>query len=276
MDNKQIGFIGGGNMAVSLVGGLIADGFPAEHLAAADPDRQRRDALTQRFGIRTEADNRRLAESADVLVLAVKPQMMREVCTGLSEAVQQRRPLVISIAAGVRSGDIDRWLGGGNALVRTMPNTPSLVGSGATALFANTQVTPSQRELAEAVLRAVGLTLWLDDETHMDAVTAISGSGPAYFFLLMELLENAGSRLGLPAQTAKLLALQTAFGAAKLALESEDDSATLRARVTSPGGTTERALTILEEGGIRTLFQDAVTGARERATELADLLGKDG
>lgn len=262
-------------MASSLIGGLLADHFPPERITVADPEGERRASLAARFGIRTEADNGAVAAASDVLVLATKPQVLRSVCRPLAPAIAAGRPLVVSVAAGVRSGDIDRWLGGGVAIVRTMPNTPALVRSGATALYANPQVTADQRELAEAILRTAGLTLWLDDEAQMDAVTAVSGSGPAYFFLVMEALESAGVKLGLPQQTARLLALQTAFGAAKLALESEDDSATLRARVTSPGGTTERAIGILEQGDLRGLFERAVAGAEARAKELADLLGKD-
>ncbi|SCZ61910.1 pyrroline-5-carboxylate reductase [Thiohalomonas denitrificans] len=272
MENKTIGFIGGGNMASSLIGGLIADGFPAAQLWVADPDAERREALGRRFGVHTTADNRELTAQAEVVVMAVKPQVMREACQAIGNSVLEKQRLVISIAAGIRIEAIERWLGGPCAIVRTMPNTPSLVGSGATALFANARVQADQRELAEAMLRAVGLTLWLDDESQMDAVTAVSGSGPAYFFLMMELLENAGTSLGLKRETARLLSLQTAFGAAKLALESLDDSATLRARVTSPGGTTERAVALFEEGGLRELFEKAVSGARDRAVELADKL----
>lgn len=259
-------------MASSLIGGLIADGFPASRIRVAEPDGARRRALGERFGVQVTDDNHALAEAADVVVLAVKPQVMRNVCEDVGETLRRHNRLAVSIAAGVRVEAIERWLGGPSPVVRTMPNTPSLVGSGATALFANSRVTPAQRELAEGILRAVGLTLWLEEESQMDAVTAVSGSGPAYFFLVMELLENSGVELGLPRETARLLAIQTAFGAAKLALESSDDAAALRARVTSPGGTTERAIAIFEEGGLRELFERAVTGARDRAVELADLL----
>jgi pyrroline-5-carboxylate reductase len=275
MENTVIGFIGGGNMASSLIGGLLADGFPREAIRVAEPDPQRRQALGDSFGIPVGDDNGAVVAASDVVVLAVKPQVLRTVCLSLADAMQARQPLVLSIAAGVRLGDIERWLGGNLAAVRTMPNTPALVGSGATALYANGRVDDRQRELAEGIMRAVGLALWLDDEAQMDAVTAVSGSGPAYFFLVIEVLEQAGADLGLPRETARLLALQTAFGSAKLALESRDDSATLRARVTSPGGTTERALGILEAGDLRGLFSRAVAGACNRAGELADLLGSD-
>jgi len=273
MEKRKIGFIGGGNMATSLIGGIISDECLASNIWVAEPDAERREALVNRFGINVTADNAELVAAVDVVVLAVKPQVLHEVCSALSDAVRTHRPLVLSVAAGIRVADIDRWLGGDNAIVRTMPNTPALVKSGATALFGNAQVNGDQRELAEAIMRAVGLTLWLDEESQMDAVTALSGSGPAYFFLVIELLQQSGTRLGLSEDNARLLALQTAFGAAKMALESSDDSSVLRARVTSPGGTTEKALGILEQGGIRELFDKALEGARDRAGELADELG---
>ena len=274
MQKRNIGFIGGGNMATSLLGGLISDGFAAENIWVAEPDSTRREELAARFGVHTGADNSELVHATEVIVLAVKPQMLHQVCSEIAQAVQSSRPLIISVAAGIRAADIDRWLGGNNAIVRTMPNTPALVKSGATALYANSQVDAAQRELAEAIMRAVGLTLWVEEESQMDAVTAVSGSGPAYFFLLIEMLQQSGTRLGLGEKEARLLALQTAFGAAKMALESADDCTQLRARVTSPGGTTERAITILEDGGIRELFAQALQGASERASELADQLGE--
>lgn len=274
MQKRNIGFIGGGNMATSLLGGLISDGFAAENIWVAEPDSTRREELAARFGVHTGADNSELVHATEVIVLAVKPQMLHQVCSEIAQAVQSSRPLIISVAAGIRAADIDRWLGGNNAIVRTMPNTPALVKSGATALYANSRVDAAQRELAEAIMRAVGLTLWVEEESQMDAVTAVSGSGPAYFFLLIEMLQQSGTRLGLAEKEARLLALQTAFGAAKMALESADDCTQLRARVTSPGGTTERAITILEDGGIRELFAQALQGASERASELADQLGE--
>lgn len=260
-------------MASSLLGGLISDNCPAGNIWVAEPDAGRREALASRYGVNTTADNGELVGAVDVVVLAVKPQVMHEVCRGIADRLQVHKPLVVSIAAGIRIGDIDRWLGGNCAIVRTMPNTPSLVQSGATALFANDKVSTQQSELAEGIMRSVGLTLWLAQESLMDAVTALSGSGPAYFFLVMEMLQQTGIKLGLPEESARLLAVQTAFGAAKMALESPDDSTTLRTRVTSPGGTTERAIGILEQGGIRDLFEKALNGARDRAVELADELG---
>lgn len=275
MKDIPIAFIGGGNMARSLIGGLIAGGHEPNRIWVAEPDSGQREFLRGRFGVRTGADNPEIAAKAEVVVLAVKPQILQGVALQLAPEIQARQPLVISIAAGVREPDLRRWLGGGSlALVRTMPNTPALVGSAASALFANAFVSEEHRQLAESLLRAVGVTVWLDDESLLDAVTALSGSGPAYFFLVMEALERAGRGLGLDADNARLLTLQTAFGAAKMALESVESPATLRVRVTSPGGTTERALAILREGGIETLLAQALEAARQRAHELGDLLGK--
>lgn len=273
MKSLPIGFIGGGNMARSLVGGLIADGYAPDHIHVADPDAAHTKALHSDFGVRIAASNQSVVDHCAIVMFAVKPQIMQAVATALVVPRGTQR-LYISIAAGIRSADLDRWLGGGQAIVRTMPNTPALVQSGATALYANAQVSDTQRDTAESILRAVGLTLWLEDEALMDAVTALSGSGPAYFFLVMEALEAGGRQLGLPAETARLLTLQTAFGAAKMALESAEDSATLRQRVTSPGGTTERALDILRAGKLPELFAKALGAARDRAAELADQLGK--
>ncbi|HRD49536.1 MAG: pyrroline-5-carboxylate reductase [Candidatus Competibacter sp.] len=274
MKDIPIAFIGGGNMARSLIGGLVADGYDPDCIWVAEPDANQREFLRSRFGVHTSADNPDIAAKAPVIVLAVKPQILQGVAQQLAAAIQACPPLIISIAAGVREPDLRRWLGGGSlALVRTMPNTPALVSSGASALFANEFVSEDRRQLAESLLRAVGVTVWVNDERLLDVVTALSGSGPAYFFLLMEALEQAGATLGLDADTARLLTLQTAFGAAKMALESAESPATLRVRVTSPGGTTERALTVLCEGGMELLVTKALEAARCRAGELGDLLG---
>ncbi len=273
MQHMKIGFIGGGNMATSLIGGLIADGTTPSQISVHEPDGQCAESLRQQFSVQLAADNTALVEQSDVVVLAVKPQVLRDVCQQIAETVQARRPLIVSVAAGIRISDINRWLGDGNAIVRTMPNTPALVQCGATGLYANTLVDEGQREVAERIMRAVGLTQWLENEALMDAVTALSGSGPAYIFLVIEALEEAGRKLGLSEEGSRVLALQTAFGAAKMALESSESSAELRRRVTSPGGTTERAIGILEEGDIRGLFEKALSGARDRAQELAEELG---
>ncbi len=275
MTQTTIAFIGAGNMAAALIGGLLADGTPPERLLATDIDRDRLDTLAASAGIQAISNNDDAVARAGVVVLAVKPQVLGEVARGLAEAVQRHRPLVISIAAGVRSDTLQRWLGGGIALVRSMPNTPAMLQAGATALFATPEVSEAQREQAESVMRAVGLVQWVDDETLMDAVTALSGSGPAYFFLLMEALERAGEHLGLPADTARLLTLQTALGAARMAIESSEDPAELRRRVTSPGGTTERAIERFQQEDLPGMVQRALTAARDRSIELSRLLDED-
>jgi len=268
-----IAFIGGGNMAASLIGGLVSDGYDPEHILVSDPQHQKLADLAARFGVRSVADNIDAARRADVLVLAVKPQALKQVCMGLRDTVQTHKPLLISIAAGVCESFVQEWLGGSLPLVRTMPNTPAMIQAGATVLHASPGVTTDQHNLAESILRAVGLTRWVADEKELDAVTALSGSGPAYFFLVMESMEQAGVELGLDPETARLLTIQTALGAARMAMESRDAPATLRERVTSPGGTTERALEIFNDGDLRALFRRALAGARDRSEELSKLLG---
>lgn len=275
MKQARIGFIGGGNMARSLLGGLVADQIDPQRLWVAEPNAERRSQLAAQFGVHITDSNTELCSSVDAVVLAVKPQQMQQVCAEIAAMAQQHKPLLISVAAGVRLPALQRWLGAELPLVRTMPNTPALVQSGATALFATPQVSAAQRELAEGIMRAVGLTLWVNDEGQMDAVTALSGSGPAYFFLVMEAMQQAGEQLGLSVETARLLTLQTAFGAAKMALESREDAATLRQRVTSPGGTTERAIGVLQEGELEALFAKALAAARDRSQELAAMLGDE-
>lgn len=274
MEQAEISFIGGGNMARSLIGGLLADGLAADVIRVAEPDAGRRQALAADFGISAVESNMQAAQNADVVVLAVKPQVMRQVADELAGIIGDGSVLVLSIAAGLRARDLTRWLGPQAAVVRAMPNTPSLVRAGATGLFANANVTDSQRSLAESLMRAVGLTCWTDNEQQLDAVTAVSGSGPAYFFLLMEMIENAGIELGLDAETARLLTIETALGAARMALESEHDPHTLRRLVTSPGGTTEAAINSLEDADIRALLKRAVTAAATRADELGQQLGE--
>ncbi|MBI3900396.1 MAG: pyrroline-5-carboxylate reductase [Gammaproteobacteria bacterium] len=270
-----VGFLGAGNMARSLAGGLIANGWPSQRVILSDPNAEQRATVATLFRVKTYATNADIAGRAQILVIAVKPQVLQAVAREIADVAQKQRPLVISIAAGVRADDIQRWLGGGLPIVRAMPNTPALVGSGATGLYANDRVDASMRAQAESILRAVGVTSWLNDEESLDVVTALSGSGPAYFFLVMEALERAAIDEGLDPATARLLTLETAFGAAKIALEDAEPPATLRARVTSPGGTTERALTVLREGGLERLFQEAIRAAAHRARELADLFGKE-
>ncbi|MCS4505571.1 Pyrroline-5-carboxylate reductase [wastewater metagenome] len=274
MNEHTIAFIGGGNMARSLIGGLVADGYPAARIRVADPSEERRDELAGRFGVTVTGDNAEAVDGADAVVLAVKPQVIRDVAESLGGQLRAQHTLTISIAAGVREADLSRWLGGRVAVVRAMPNTPALVQTGATALYANEHVTEHGRNLAESLLRAVGVTEWLSDEALMDAVTAISGSGPAYFFLLMEMMEDAGTELGLPREKARLLTLETALGAARMALESEETPARLRERVTSPNGVTHAVVTALEDGDVRTLYRKALEAGAARARELGDQLGE--
>ncbi len=273
MDQAMIGFIGAGNMGRSLAGGLLKSGWDRQRLVLADAVPEQRQVVGNLLGLTVYADNNEVADRADVLVLATKPQQMRVVCKGLAPAVQRRKPLIVSIAAGIRINNIEDWLGGNLPIVRVMPNTPALVNSGASGLFANPRASDRQRELAESILRTVGVTIWLSSEDQLDAVTGVSGSGPAYFFLAMEALEQAAVEQGLDAATARLLAVETAFGAAKMALESGTDPAELRRNVTSPGGTTERAITEFQDGGFERLFKQAVAAATARSRELADMLG---
>ena len=271
MSKQKIGFIGAGNMARSLIGGLISSGVKSEQLFAADLNEGSRNTLTADFSITTFAENQTLVDECDVVVFAVKPQVLKTVATSLKA---KDSALYLSIAAGIPSNSLNNWLGGNKAVVRSMPNTPSLVLSGASGLYANSHVTEAQKDVAESILRAVGITVWVKDEAQLDAVTALSGSGPAYFFLVMEAMEKAGKELGLPADTARLLAIQTGFGATKLALEMDDSPADLRKKVTSPGGTTEQAIKTFEQQGLIDIFSKAMKAARDRAKELAEELGK--
>ena len=276
MRNNRLSFIGGGNMARSLIGGLLQNDWPADQIFVSDPDPEQAARLHQIHpAIMHSSDNLSAAKLADVVIFAVKPQVLQIIAREIADTVQKQKPLIVSIAAGIHSADIDRWLGMNLPIVRCMPNTPALVQSGATGLYANPHVSKPQKELTEQLLRSVGITVWLDDEKQLDTVTALSGSGPAYFFLVIEALQMAAERLGLSSETARILGIETAFGAAKLALESNDSVSILRQRVTSKGGTTERALQILEDGGLQDLFYNAVKGAEERAEELAEQLGKD-
>lgn len=257
-------------MARALVGGLINSGVKAQDLSCADHEASRAQALGKDTGIQAAKSNQQLIDECDVVVLAVKPQAMHEMISGLQ--LNEETPLFISIAAGLRTRALTDWFGREVPLVRTMPNTPALVGAGATGLFANAQVSEAQRDIAETIMRAVGITLWLENEDHLDAVTAISGSGPAYFFYLMEAMEQAGLQMGLSEETARLLTVQTAFGAAKLALEVEEAPSILRERVTSPGGTTEQAINYLDAKDTRKTLMAAVNAARDRSEQLAQKL----
>lgn len=270
---EVIGFIGGGNMATSLIGGLLNAEHPAEQIVVAEPNTDRQAYLKNTFGIRTSSNNAD-ALHADATVLAVKPQVMRTVLTDLKDSFAENKPLLISVAAGLPIATLSSWITGNTdaadtAIIRCMPNTPSLVGAGASGLFANDCTTETQRTLAEHLLRGSGLAVWVDTEAQLDAVTALSGSGPAYYFAFMEAMQKAGEQLGLPSETARLLTIQTAFGAAKMALESKDSPDQLRVNVTSPGGTTEQALNAFATAGLDEVVQQAMDAANARAKTLA-------
>ncbi len=275
MEQIKICFLGCGNMGRSLIGGLIANGHPAEFLCGADPDPEQRKQLARLFNISVHSDSVEAVDGAEVVVLAVKPQAISKSILAIAELLKKQRSLLISIAAGVRVKTMSDCAGENLPIIRVMPNTPALIQAGAAALFANEHVSSGQCEMAEAIMRSVGLALWLDNEEQLDAVTALSGSGPAYFFLIMEIMEKAAVKLGLDEKQARLLTLETAFGAAKMAMESSHDPESLRKQVTSPGGTTEQALNVLMEGKIENLFNDALSAANKRSIELADEFGKN-
>lgn len=274
MNNNTIAFIGAGHMGASLIGGLLANGYAAHRIWISEPRQEIAQALQDQFAIKIAEDNIQAATVADVIVFAVKPQVIFEVATALSAIVQELKPLVISIAAGVRVQSLNRWLGDATAIVRCMPNTPALVGAGASTLYANKHVSEQQKSIAETLMRAVGIVEWISDEAMLDVVTALSGSGPAYFFLIMEILQQTAITLGLPENTARALTLQTALGAAKMALASNVDVTELRNQVTSKGGTTEQAINVLETKQVRALFAEALQAAALRARELAATFDK--
>ena len=274
MTTPVIAIIGTGTMGNCLISSLIKNDHPSDKLWAADPSEEKLVALQTTFHIHTSTDNSRAVQSADIVLFAIKPQHFSQVATELAPAIQSRKPLVISIAAGIRIASMQHWLGEHIPIVRAMPNTPALIGCGATALYANSLVTNQLHDMAESVLRATGLVVWLQQESLMDVVTALSGSGPAYFFLIMEALQQAAVDLGLPEDTARLLTLETALGAVRMAIESGTPLETLRHQVTSPGGTTEKALFVLEKHNIRGLFKDSLHAAKQQSEVLATLLGE--
>lgn len=266
----KINFIGGGNMARAIIGGLKQNGLDMTAITVLEPTEQKRTELAHEFNVQV-TDAYTGFENSDVIVLAVKPQQLKEVCASLAPVLNSQ--LVVSIAAGVRSKDISRWLGNYPAIVRVMPNTPAQIQAGISALYAMPQVSETQREQANLILSAVGKTLWLKDEAQMDAVTAISGSGPAYVFYFIEALQDAGMALGLSAEASKLLALQTFAGASQLAVHSHEDIKTLRAQVTSKGGTTEQGILSLETADIKAIVSKAAKAAADKSVQLGDQLG---
>ena len=272
MQAAKITFIGGGNMATALIEGLRDNQAKMMSVAqpvvvVADPSSERRALLVDVYGVESEADNAAAIAGANLIVLAVKPNHVRAVAEQIRPSLQPNQ-LVVSVAAGITLAALQTWLGGHSALVRAMPNTPAMVGSGATGLYAPPSLTPIQRNMAESLMRSVGLVQWVAAEADMDAVTALSGSGPAYIFLVMEAMQAAAEGLGLPAQTARLLTLETVLGAARLAMTADESPAQLRARVTSPNGTTERGIAALEAAGLRDAFTGALRAAHQRSVEL--------
>ena len=270
----KVSFIGGGNMAVALIGGMKTKGFSAAGIQVVEPSEEARQRLTAAFGVRTSAVADPSFLSCEVLMLAVKPQQMRMALLPLAGNLGPQQ-MVISIAAGVRLAEISRWLGGHRKIVRTMPNTPALIGAGISGLYADPSVDPEGRDRAEKILGAVGQTIWLQQEAQMDGITAISGSGPAYVFYFMEALEAAAGELGFGSEEARQLAVDTFLGAAKLAANAKEPLAVLRERVTSKGGTTEAALKSFATDHIEVAIGRGVRAAAARGRELGDLLSKE-
>ena len=268
----KLAFIGGGNMAAALIGGMLKQGFAAADITVAELDPERCAWLRQQFGVKACEG---IADFAllDAIVLAVKPQQLREVLHGLPKLRLDQ--LVLSIAAGIRAKDIARWLGGHPTVVRAMPNTPSLIGAGIAGLYATPNVSETQRAQAQQILEAVGTAVWVDTEQQIDAVTAVSGSGPAYVFYFIEALEDAAIELGLPPLAARRLVLHTFHGAARLAMSETVSPAELRMRVTSKGGTTERGLLALDQANVRQAIMRAAEAAAARAHEMSELFGED-
>jgi pyrroline-5-carboxylate reductase len=264
-------FIGAGNMSTSIIGGLIEQGYQPDHITACDPNSDGLNAIQEKFGIHTATDNSIPSATCDVIVLAVKPQILKIVTLALRDVIHSRQqaPMIISIAAGISCEHIQQWLETDIAVVRCMPNTPSLVGEGASGLYANPYTSESQKVIAEQLMSAVGYATWVAEEHLIDAVTAISGSAPAYFFLLMEAMIDSGIKQGLDKESATKLTLQTAMGAATLAKGSDVDVAELRRRITSPGGTTEQAILSYENAGLRTIVEEAMQRCADRSVEMA-------
>tara|TARA_B110000196_G_scaffold16498_1_gene13013 strand:- start:165 stop:980 length:816 start_codon:yes stop_codon:yes gene_type:complete len=266
---SSIVFIGGGNMASCIIGGMIAQGFESSDIAVSVPTQNSRDRLKSEFNVQVTDDNRSAVASADVVVLAVKPQIMRSVALDVASAIPANA-VVVSIAAGISIESMQAWLGGSIAIVRAMPNTPSLVGTGATGLYANPTTGDAQQQLVSKIFEAVGYCCWVDTEAQINAVIAVSGSGPAYFFRILEIMQLVGQELGLPENVARQLASQTALGAAKMAKDSNLSPAQLREQVTSPGGTTERALNTFQQENLEAIFRKAMTSAVARAEQMSE------
>ncbi len=271
-NSSTIGFIGAGNMAYALISGLINNDFPAENIAVSDLSSELLSQRKTEFNLKVFTDNTDLVNNCDIIVLAVKPQVLFDVCDQIKNDISDKH-LIISIAAGIRSHDINRWLGKGRAIVRTMPNTPALLGKGITGMFANEEVSDEQKTNSEDIINAVGSSIWVESEDMVDAVTAVSGSGPAYFFLMIESMTKAGMALGLDEESANKLSIETALGAAMMAKNSSDNVYELRAKVTSPNGTTQAAIESFQDQDFEVVVSHALRAAYDRASELAQELG---
>lgn len=270
MINEKIGFIGGGNMARAIAGGLLRGGMHATDVMIAEPLAAQCEKLRRElYGVMVTDDNQRVASAASILLFAVKPQILRTVCIELADVVQERKPLIMSIAAGPRIDDIAAWLGGDLSVVRVMPNQPALIDQGVSALIANARTSAHEHDLAEKIMSAVGRSVWLQDENLIDAVTAVSGTGPAYFYLLIDIMIESAIRFGIDADTARVLAVETARGASSLALAEQEPMKALIDRVRSPGGTTTAAFEQLDAANVRDIFGNAIEAARNRAIELS-------
>lgn len=272
--NLTIAFIGCGNLSSSLVKGLVAAAYPKDKIWVTNRSADKNKILHETLGVNTSEDNVSVLEKADVIVLGVKPQQMYDLTKNIASVVRKKKPLVISVAVGITTEMLHRWLGKNLSIVRSMPNTPALVSAGASGLFANKQVTQKQKDFAESLHRSVGIALWVEEESHIDIVAALSGSGPAYFFYIIEAMEAAGVKFGLAASVSKELALQTALGASKLALESSDDVKTLRKQVTSPNGTTEQAIRIFDLTKLPNIIEEGMKAAIFRAAEISESLNQ--
>jgi len=264
----NIAFIGGGNMASCIIGGMLANGFTAQQVRVSDPGEQARANIQEIYGIAATSDNHAAVAGADIVILAVKPQVMGPVVSDLAPSLSGTSA-VVSIAAGIQIADLQDWLGDNQAIVRAMPNTPAMVRTGATGLFANPLINSQQKESIQAIFNAVGIACWVDSEAQIDAVTAVSGSGPAYYFLVMEVMQKVAEELGLSEQTARELTIQTALGAAQMASTGSLDTSQLRQQVTSPGGTTHAAIETFKAGGIEESFRQAMQAALHRAEEMS-------
>lgn len=271
LKDKKICFVGAGNMANAIIGGLVQKGLSAENIIASAPSEEHLTQVKENWGVRTASDNNASVKQADIIVLSVKPQILKEVCESLSSSLSHR-PLIISIAAGIELSSLNDWLGEAQAIVRCMPNTPAQVLKGASGLMANPYVSDEQKALSTELFSGIGVVEWLSDESQMHSVTALSGSGPAYIFMMIEAMESAAIKQGIKAETARKLAAQTVLGAAQMVLSSDVSPAQLKKNVMSPGGTTERAIQTFEESDLMGIVDKAMQAAADRSEELSELL----